>query len=265
MKTDYEELKELVDKIDVLIDKQVTASDTEFQDWKICAELFLVRKYGKDSFEYGYFTKIKFVPPTLWRYGMNNNCGADNTRDKNKCKEGLELAKDVFLKYLEELEEENVTPIPEKALSVGFDFSKVFIVHGHDDGLKYHVAEIIKKQGIEPVILSEQTNRGRTIIEKFEEYSDVGGAICLFTSDDLGRSKKDDREQARARQNVVFETGYFMGKLGRKHTIILADKGVDMPSDLSGVVYTDSINWQVDLLKELEQMGYTIDLNKLKK
>lgn len=263
MKTDYEKLKEITDEIDVLIDKQVTASGREFQKWHQDVKRFLIRKYGKDNSEYEHFTKIKFVPPTLWRYGMNNNCVADNTRDKNKCKEGLELAKDVFLKYLEELEEENVTPIPEKALSVGFDFSKVFIVHGHDGELKHSVARIIEKQGIEPVILSEQTNRGRTIIEKFEEYSDVGGAICLFTSDDLGRSKKDNQDQVRARQNVVFETGYFMGKLGRNHTIILADKGVDMPSDLSGVVYTDATNWQVDLLKELEQMGYTIDRNKL--
>lgn len=262
MKTDYKKLKEITDEIDVLIAKQVTASNSEFQDWKICAELFLVRKYGKDSFEYGHFTKIKFVPHPLI-YGSNNNCGADNTRDKKKCKKGLEIAKAVFLKYLEELKEENVTPIPEKALSVGFDFSKVFIVHGHDGELKHSVARIIEKQGIEPVILSEQTNRGRTIIEKFEEYSDVGGAICLFTSDDLGRSKKDNQDQVRARQNVVFETGYFMGKLGRNHTIILADKGVDMPSDLLGVVYTDATNWQVDLLKELEQMGYTIDRNKL--
>lgn len=256
MKTDYEKLKEITDEIDVLIAKQVTASDTEFQAWKICAGRFLVRKYGVDSSEYTSFANISFSFRAYW---ANTPC----YEFVEKCKKGLELAKDVFLKYLEELEEENVTPIPEKASSVGFDFSKVFIVHGHDGALKHHVARIIEKQGIEPVILSEQTNRGRTIIEKFEEYSDVGGAICLFTSDDLGRSKKDDREQARARQNVVFETGYFMGKLGRNHTIILADKGVDMPSDLLGVVYTDATNWQVDLLKELEQMGYTIDRNKL--
>lgn len=257
MKTDYEKLKKITDEIDVLIDKQVTASDTEFQAWKICAGRFLVRKYGVDSSEYTSFANISFSFRAYW---ANTPC----YEFVEKCKKGLEIAKAVFLKYLEELKEENVTPIPEKALSVGFDFSKVFIVHGHDGELKHSVASIIEKQGIEPVILSEQTNRGRTIIEKFEEYSDVGGAICLFTSDDLGRSKKDNQEQARARQNVVFETGYFMGKLGRKHTIIIADKGVDMPSDLSGVVYTDAnMDWRVAVLKELEQMGYTIDLNKL--
>lgn len=249
MKTDYEKLKEIIDEIDVLIAKQVDYSDIDFKAWKIHAEGFLIRKYGKDSFEHKKFMRIyayssDFTPSYM-------------------CIDDLKMTKEIFLRYLSDLEEENVIPIPEKALSVGFDFSKVFIVHGHDGALKHHVARIIEKQGIEPVILSEQTNRGRTIIEKFEEYSDVGGAICLFTSDDLGRSKKDNQDQVRARQNVVFETGYFMGKLGRNHTIILADKGVDMPSDLLGVVYTDATNWQVDLLKELEQMGYTIDRNKL--
>lgn len=249
MKTDYEKLKEITDDIDVLIAKQVDYSDIDFNAWKIHAEGFLVHKYGKYSFERKSFMSIyayssDFTPPDV-------------------CMDDLKKTKAIFLKYLSDLEEENVTPIPEKASSVGFDFSKVFIVHGHDGELKHSVARIIEKQGIEPVILSEQTNRGRTIIEKFEEYSDVGGAICLFTSDDLGRSKKDNQDQVRARQNVVFETGYFMGKLGRNHTIILADKGVDMPSDLLGVVYTDATNWQVDLLKELEQMGYIVDLNKL--
>ena len=69
--------------------------------------------------------------------------------------------------------------------------------------------------------------------------------------------------QPRARQNVVFETGYFMGKLGRENVVVLADNGIELPSDLSGVVYTSTKNWQFDLLKELKEMGYAIDLNKL--
>ena len=111
--------------------------------------------------------------------------------------------------------------------------------------------------------MSEQANKGRTIIEKFEDYSDVGGAICLFTADDYGRAKNDTTDNIRARQNVVLETGYFMGKLGRENVVLLADKGIEMPSDLSGVVYTDTTSWQFDLLKELSAIGYKVDLNKL--
>lgn len=91
----------------------------------------------------------------------------------------------------------------------------------------------------------------------------MGGAICLFTSDDIGRAKNDYADNPRARQNVVLETGYFMGKLGRNHVVILADDGIEMPSDLSGVVYANAANWQIDLLKELKAIGYTVDFNKL--
>lgn len=85
----------------------------------------------------------------------------------------------------------------------------------------------------------------------------------MFTADDIGRAQKDPLDNTRARQNVVLETGYFMGKLGRDHVVILADEGIEMPSDLSGVVYTSAENWKIDLLKELKAMGYTIDFNKL--
>lgn len=85
----------------------------------------------------------------------------------------------------------------------------------------------------------------------------------MFTADDIGKSKNETVDQYRARQNVVFETGFFMGSLGREHVVILADNGVEMPSDLSGVVYTSTANWQFDLLRELNEMGYTVDLNKL--
>ena len=142
-------------------------------------------------------------------------------------------------------------------------FEKVFVVHGHDSALKESVARIVEKQDIEAIILSEQANQGNTIIEKFEQYSDVSGAICLFTADDLAKAQSGDTMQLRARQNVVFEAGYFMGKLGRRHVVILADSGIEMPSDLSGVVYTNTANWQFELLKELNAMGYTVDLNKL--
>lgn len=142
-------------------------------------------------------------------------------------------------------------------------YSKVFIVHGHDGGLRDSVARLIERQDIKPIILFEQPNQGATIIEKFEKHSDVSAAICLFTADDIGRSKNEEEMKPRARQNVIFEAGFFIGKLGRENIIILADKGVEIPSDLQGVVYTDTTNWKFDVLKELKAIGYTIDYNKL--
>ena len=141
--------------------------------------------------------------------------------------------------------------------------NRVFVVHGHDEALKEKVARLLEKQGLEAIILSEQANKGKTIIEKFEENSDVGAAICLFTGDDIGKEKSEAVEKQRARQNVVYEAGYFMGKLGRERVIMLVDEGVELPSDLQGVVYTDSESWKTEVLQELQSIGYEIDFNKL--
>lgn len=251
--TDYEKLKEITDKIPALISAYISSSDARFQAWHSKAERFLIRKYGKNSYEHMRFSKTHF---SLAAYALNTP-KSDFIR---ACQSGLKTTEAIFQTYLEEMaEEEDSTSTPIQPMS----YKKVFIVHGHDGELKQSVARVIEKQGIEAVILTEQANQGKTIIEKFENYSDVGGAICLFTADDLGMSKESDTNQARARQNVVFEAGYFMGKLGRDHIVILSDNGIEMPSDLSGVVYTNTVNWQFELLKELKAMGYTIDLNLL--
>ena len=257
--TDYEKLKGIIDEIDNLIGHNVRSSAPAFEAWHTKAERFLIKKYGKDSLEHKKFYDTYFAP-LIW-------CGQDEAEDIRIsiqwCADGLRSCKAVFETYLEDIADEIPTATNTKNTSKQRNMGRVFIVHGHDGELKQSVARIIEKQGIEAIILSEQANKGRTIIEKFEDYSDVGGAICLFTADDYGKAKSDKTDNTRARQNVVLETGYFMGKLGRDHVVLLADKGIEMPSDLSGVVYTDTGSWQFALLKELAAMGYKVDLNKL--
>ncbi len=148
--------------------------------------------------------------------------------------------------------------------------NKVFIVHGHENVMKLAVARSIEKLGFEAVILHEQPNEGRTIIEKFESSSDVGFAVVLLSPDDFGYSKDDKPENAnlRSRQNVILELGYFLGKLGRNHVVALFMPQInfEMPSDFSGVLYIpfdDAGRWQFDLVKELKACGYTVDANKL--
>lgn len=253
MMTDYEKMQDIINEIDSLVQHSVVPAAPAFQAWYNLTERFLLKLYGKESIEHENFKNTSFSPKIY----------SDVRQVISKCKEGLLACKLTFQGYIEELKEESeetqVTAHAEKIEK----FLKIFIVHGHDGELKQSVARIIEKQGIEAIILSEQANKGRTIIEKFEDHSDVGGAICLFTADDLGRAKKDTTYNTRARQNVVLETGYFMGRLGRDHVVLLADKGIEMPSDLSGVVYTETGKWEIDLLKELKEMGYTIDFNKL--
>lgn len=146
--------------------------------------------------------------------------------------------------------------------------NSVFLVHGHNDALREMSARFMEKLGIEVVILSEQVNRGATIIEKLERHSDVQFAVVLMTADDIGGKKGNAVEtlQARARQNVVLELGYFMAKIGRHNVCVLYENGVELPSDYYGVVFIeidDKGAWRYALAKELRQGGLIVDLNRL--
>lgn len=254
--TNYERMQKLINTAAAMIERNITNDDADFLAWETSTKRLLNQLYGKDSIEMTTFLDISFYTP-VWN--LSTPSAERHRLAIQSCHEGLKKAKAVLQSFLDEIAEEE--PLHNKPLSV--NFAKIFIVHGHDGELKQSVARIIEKQGIEAVILSEQVNKGKTIIEKLEGNSDVGGAICLFTSDDEGKGKKETELKPRARQNVVLEAGYFMGKLGRDHVVLLADNGIEMPSDLSGIVYTSTNNWQFDLLKELKAMGYKIDFNKL--
>ena len=256
--TDYQKFKAIYDEIDVLIAHNVKSSTPEFVTWRTKAIRFLNNYYGEKSEESTKFKTTNFHPTIMI-------VGAFNEGDYiSYCRSALNSTKAIFVVYLDEIKEKEGSNIqegqPEQSVHV---LNKVFIVHGHDNALKQEVARIIEKQGIEAVILSEQANQGKTIIEKIEENADVGAAICLFTKDDYGRAKDASEDKLRARQNVVFEAGYFMGKLGRGNVIIVADKDLELPSDMQGVVYTDSKNWKIEVLQGLDKIGYAVDFNRL--
>lgn len=144
---------------------------------------------------------------------------------------------------------------------------KVFVVHGHDIEAKETVARFIERLRLDPIILHEQPNSGRTIIEKFEVFSDVGFAVVLLTPDDVGASSSEpDNLKQRARQNVVLELGYFMGKLSRFRVCALFKTGVEMPSDYQGVLYIEldpGGAWKTRLAQELVEANFSIDLDGL--
>ncbi|MDN5566007.1 MAG: nucleotide-binding protein [Psychrobacter sp.] len=147
------------------------------------------------------------------------------------------------------------------------DSSKVFIVHGHDNEAKTEVARFIERLGLEAIILHEQINSGATIIEKLEKYTDVGFAIVLYTPDDIGAVKTEsDNSNPRARQNVVFEHGLLIGKIGRNNVVALVKDTVEIPNDISGVVYEtmDSKGaWKYKIAREMKSSGYDVDMNKI--
>lgn len=140
---------------------------------------------------------------------------------------------------------------------------KVFIVHGHDELEKVKIARFIEKLGLEAIILHEKASSGKTIIEKIEEYSNVGFGIVLYTPCDQGCKINDTKNiKYRARQNVVFEHGYLIGKIGRRNVCALVKGDIEIPNDISGVVYISlESDWKLDLAKELRNSGYKIDMN----
>ena len=144
--------------------------------------------------------------------------------------------------------------------------NRIFIVHGHDGEARETVARFISHIGFDPVILHEQANRGRTVIEKVEANSDVGFAVVLLTPDDVGRAKADEELEPRARQNVLLELGYFIAKLGRDRVCALKRGQVVVPSDFAGVVWEEMDTagaWKAALGRELEAAGHHIDWNKV--
>lgn len=150
---------------------------------------------------------------------------------------------------------------------------RVFVVHGRDDAARLEVVAFLKTVGLQPVVLRDQPGKGRTIIEKFEDYSNVSYAVVLLTPDDIGGLSTEQSSQGdlqpRARQNVVLELGFFLGALGRDHVAVLSrqsKEAIEIPSDYAGVQYLlmdPAGNWRVDLAKEMRAVHIRLDLNKI--
>lgn len=148
---------------------------------------------------------------------------------------------------------------------------RIFIVHGHDVGLRNELARLLERLQLTPVILHEQVDRGRTIFGKLnDELSDVGFAFVLLTPDDVGAAQAQKRKVlSRARQNVVFEHGWLVGRLGPDRVCAIVKGDVELPSDLHGIVYKhvppsrglDSV--ALDLVRELKAAGYDVDANRV--
>ncbi|VVD76766.1 hypothetical protein PEP31012_00883 [Pandoraea eparura] len=173
------------------------------------------------------------------------------------------------LEHLDQTIELYVPPANTSKVTVegaALDATRVFIVHGRDGERKQSVARFIERLGFTAVILHEQANAGATVIEKLEAHANAGFAVILWTGDDVGRLKTESEDKPRARQNVIFECGFFIGKLGRERVCTLVEPGVDVPSDLAGFGYVEldeRDRWHLDLAKELRAAGYAVDLNRL--
>jgi predicted nucleotide-binding protein len=144
----------------------------------------------------------------------------------------------------------------------------VFVVHGRDAGAAEAVARFIERLAMRPLILRELPTSGRTIFQKLLRYSGVSFAVVLLTPDDQGglRDAAPLSQRYRARQNVIFELGFFVGKLGAARVCALYRDGVELPSDYEGVGYVpfdENGAWQLSLAREMKHAGIEVDLNRI--
>ena len=250
------ELDQLIAQLKAIPYRDYGAIET----YKVRADMILAHVVGEDNvhrvnlrgarFKPGYLATQEQAYPTAWDEGMREALA------------NLETMKEELIRFPPKVAIESHSP---KAVG-----DRVFVVHGHDHGLKSEVARVIERLGLTAVILHEQPDKGRTLIEKLEDYSDVGFAVVLLSADDMGyeRAKSPDVARPRARQNVVFEFGYFIGKLGRGNVVALYPEGAqfELPSDYSGVLYKPydpAGAWKHGLVQELKAAGYPVDANRL--
>ena len=155
----------------------------------------------------------------------------------------------------------------EKLAAHASSANEVFVVHGQDNAAREEIARFLEKAGLIPIVLHEQANEGKTVIEKFERHAArINFAVVLLTPDDEG-GPTGGAMRPRARQNVIAELFYFMGKLGRSRVCALKKGELEIPSDIAGLVYTPldaAGGWKAPLLRELERAGYTVRWDALR-
>ena len=255
-----ERLRNVLNKIPEL--KKLRYDSQEFTRWHRDARVAIAYTFGNDSIHIKEFDGISF---TLW---VVSTATSDSDYQSAYWR-GLDSTVPVIESMIYEIKEYwedgqplNVSDITAKPPT---DTDKVFVVHGHDESARETVARFLEKLELTPIILHEQPNGGRTIIEKFEDYAEVGFAVILLTPDDIGASGGSaDELGCRARQNVILELGFFLGRLGRDRVCALVKGDVETPSDYDGVVYTefdDGGGWRMKLVRELKNAGFDADAN----
>lgn len=274
-----ERLRKVLNDIPEL--KQLPYDSPKFEKWQRDTRLALTNTFGDDSNHIHDFNRIDYFGSGVWAPGTPDSLVQEDYVG------GLESAEALLESMIDEIkeywEDEKQTTSSstrgekqqdgEQTLKSSRaqrndrpSSNKVFVIHGRDEEAKQTVARFLEKLSLKPVILHEQPNKGRTIIEKFEDHADVGFAVVLLTPDDVGSLKDEANNlKPRARQNVIFEFGYFIGKLGRKRVCALVQGNVEKPSDYDGVLYIPLDNadgWKMKLIKELQSAGFEVDANK---
>ena len=259
--TAIERLQKLVDEASELDPEN--GRSQKFQKWTNDVYSAVYHIFGEDSRQYLQLPGSYTTTPNGIREYLNSMVSfvASNLDDVKAFWEDDETSP------TQPVDQSDISALDSDRIDKRSRSDRVFVIHGHDEAAREAVARFLENLRLKPIILHEQSNRGRTIIEKFEQHAEVGFAVALLTPDDVGslRGEEDDLKP-RARQNVIFEFGYFIGRLGRKRVCALTQGNVEIPSDYAGVLYIDlddAVGWKMKLITELQNAGFDVDANKV--
>lgn len=244
-----------------LLEKRPLA-ETDYENWCSTTNGFLVKCFGSDSdIEFS----VMHSDGVRMTWGRESDAGLEEERARRLRNKSARLMSAIEqLEVDVEIEPKIATEPRSEREPVD---RRIFLVHGTETGVRESCARFLGQLGLEVVILHEQPDQGQTVMEKFFKHANVGFAVVLLTGDDRGgeRNIEFDHQKLRARQNVIFELGFFLGKLGRSHVCALYDEGVELPSDYHGVLYIPIDRgeaWKLRLAKELKAAGLDVDMNR---
>ena len=255
--TAIERLKKALDPIPEL--KSRSDDSPDFMKWKRDTQVALLNTFGSDSHNLEEFNEIVY----------NQSFFPSDDLSLKDYKRGLDRASSMLESMIDEVKDywadEDLEDPHSEACNDGIESRDVFVVHGRDGEAKATVARLLEVLQMQPVILHEQASQGNTIIEKFESHAHPAFAVALLTPDDVGALAEDQINlRSRARQNVIFEFGYLIGKIGRERVCAITRGELEVPSDYDGVVYIpmdDAGAWKMSLVKELRAAGLDVDAN----
>lgn len=259
-------LKRYFHEIDNLYEIGLRSRSSEFIRWLQNTNIAITRIFGPGHQNEERFGNISFEALDLYNRPSND--------DLHAYRNGLRTAAGLLLSMIDQLSlHEELQPSANSQTSSQAVSRKIFVVHGHDEGARDKVARFLSSMDFEPVILNEKPNQGKMILEKLEVHSDCTFAVVLVTGDDEGREipQSDEEKQTlnnlrpRARQNVIFEMGYLLGRLKRERVCVLIKGEVELLSDIDGFVYTSFDQyggWKRDIAKELHAAGFEISKEK---
>jgi predicted nucleotide-binding protein len=224
-----------------------------------------LKKYNlllKDLQTLGFFKKMSFIDPVP--LSDQSFASGFSKYEKAKLREITNASNILFKKVRLML----IPPSSDIKVINKVRSNKIFLIHGKDEQMKLDVSRILEALNLEPVILREKLTKRQNIIENINDYDYVSFAVVLLSPDDLTSTdgKNSDNAKYLGNHNVIFELGYFLGRLGKQNVVALfrKKKGFKIPIDYSGVLWIEyKLGWYYELINQLKACNFDVDVNKI--